>query len=508
MAELDPIKQSIKIELDQGSVNKTNSEIDKLSDSIKGVTKESSKLSSETSKLTNKLKIQQKTLDSNSSARFKGIQQAKSQISLIRQEKSSLESLLSQGKLNRAETTAMNNSVARLSSQEEALITIIKKYRKELSVTDSVANKYTKTINKQRTATGNLAKGSREVNLALKNKQKTVNNANQILFSFGDAIQDGAQFQFGFAQGARAIGNNLAFAAEQFALTNQKAGGFRQTLKVLGKSFLGPAGIIVGINAAITAITVFSGLLSKSSKKVEELTERIIVGRAELEKFADKGLADILNTGKSAVDQLEEIDKALEAVRKRTSEFRDNEFKNTLIDSFQSDATNPVTQLNAVDTALGEIVKKTTTQDVLEIQAFEAIKKRLQERRAELEAQILINRALDESVEKIIDITEIGRAEFDMAMAFIDTRPDFEFPLEKVDVGLPVGSLAFDLDKLKQLNQEFQNAVTDAERQAVAERIALRQQEVNRKKALYEEDAENKENRYKKYQKLHRLDLD
>ena len=147
-------------------------------------------------------------------------------------------------------------------AQEEAnqiFLAADKIYSKFNQTLDKSTKEYGSVVSKQNT----LIRGSQQLALQQKGLGKATNNANQILFSFGDAIQDGAQFQFGFAQGARAIGNNLAFAAEQFALTNQRAGGFLSTLKVLGKSFLGPAGIILAINAAITAITLYGDKIQK-----------------------------------------------------------------------------------------------------------------------------------------------------------------------------------------------------------------------------------------------------
>jgi hypothetical protein len=157
-------------------------------------------------------------------------------------------------------------------AQEEAnqiFLAADKIYSKFNQTLDKSTKEYGSVVSKQNT----LIRSSQQLALQQKGLGKATNNANQILFSFGDAIQDGAQFQFGFAQGARAIGNNLAFAAEQFALTNQRAGGFLSTLKVLGRSFLGPAGIIVGINAAITAVTLLSSKFDKQKKETNELNK-------------------------------------------------------------------------------------------------------------------------------------------------------------------------------------------------------------------------------------------
>jgi len=96
------------------------------------------------------------------------------------------------------------------------------------------------------------------------------NNSTQIFLAFGDAIQDSSQFTYGFANGMRAVGNNLTFAAEQFGYAYQRAGSMDALMKEFGKTIRGPVGIIVGVNLAVTAITVFSQVVEKRLKDTRE----------------------------------------------------------------------------------------------------------------------------------------------------------------------------------------------------------------------------------------------
>lgn len=111
---------------------------------------------------------------------------------------------------------------------------------------------------------------------------KVASGANQIMLSFGDIIQDSAQFSFGFAQGARAIGNNIAFAAEQFVLlqANMKAAQgqavtFGATMKALGGALAGPVGVVVLINTLVTAVTVLPQLMRDSAKGADEMADSL-----------------------------------------------------------------------------------------------------------------------------------------------------------------------------------------------------------------------------------------
>lgn len=386
-------------------------------------------------------------------------------------------------------------------AQEEAnqiFLAADKIYSKFNQTLDKSTKEYGSVVSKQNT----LIRGSQQLALQQKGLGKATNNANQILFSFGDAIQDGAQFQFGFAQGARAIGNNLAFAAEQFALTNQRAGGFLSTLKILGKSFLGPAGIILAINAAITAITLYGDKIQKFLNINKDLEASLgTITDAVKDQVKELQKAGIIRGGeieqaKTIISFAEERIKLLEEEIKKTDERRNSEetalrsaiFANAEVRKSQSALFKELGELNEERENEIEILQdliRTSNQEIVNLKE----KKRVVD---------LVNDSLRETILlNIQNREEIGRAQVgvDPILSVSGFDPDTflkEFlTLDRVDSVLPVGSLAFDLDILKQLNQEFQNAVTDAERQAVAERIALKQQEVDAKQELIKKDAQN-----------------
>jgi len=119
----------------------------------------------------------------------------------------------------------------------------------------------------------------RGMSQAFTGQTKSISSANQFLLSFGDIAQDSAQFQFGFSQGMRAIGNNIAFAGEQFTIFQQKVAAtnkgvftMRSGLAVLRGALMGPAGILIGVNLAITAVTVLTSVFGKNKKSAEELS--------------------------------------------------------------------------------------------------------------------------------------------------------------------------------------------------------------------------------------------
>lgn len=128
-----------------------------------------------------------------------------------------------------------------------------------------------KTVSAQSTLIG----AQNRLGAATGDYSKIQSNANQTLFSFGDIANDAQQFSFGFGQGLRAIGNNIGFTAEQIANTTAKTGSFKNTLKALGGSLLGPGGIILGLNLAVSALTIFSSRAKKTEDDVDKLQETV-----------------------------------------------------------------------------------------------------------------------------------------------------------------------------------------------------------------------------------------
>ena len=134
---------------------------------------------------------------------------------------------------------------------------------------------------------------------------KTMSGANQTIFAFSDLVQDSTQFmvggRFNFATGMRAIGNNVGFAAELFGNLQQNVQRYNQaiadgtikngqqttTLQALSKSFTGAGGIILGVNFAVTAITLLSNAFAKNRKEAEETKNAISDLSDELLSFAD-----------------------------------------------------------------------------------------------------------------------------------------------------------------------------------------------------------------------------
>lgn len=127
------------------------------------------------------------------------------------------------------------------------------------------------------------ARRSREMSMAqramggqLGSTNKTFAAGNQAVFSFSDLIQDSTQFSYGFAQGMRAIGNNIGFTAELLAVMSAQA---KESGQSLGGSLLaslkGVNGVVLGINVAVTIATVllqkFGSTAKEAATEIEDL---------------------------------------------------------------------------------------------------------------------------------------------------------------------------------------------------------------------------------------------
>lgn len=132
---------------------------------------------------------------------------------------------------------------------------------------------------------------------------KTMSGANQTIFAFGDLVQDSTQFmiggQFNFATGMRAIGNNVGFAAELFGNLRQNVERYNQavadgtikngqqvtTLQALGKSFTGVGGAILGVNLAMTGLTLATQLFGRETKEAVTQIEDLLTATTKLREL-------------------------------------------------------------------------------------------------------------------------------------------------------------------------------------------------------------------------------
>lgn len=170
-----------------------------------------------------------------------------------------------------------------------------------------------------------LASTSDQAASAQVNMRRATNNANQVLFSAGDAVQD---LQFGLI----GVGNNIGFMAEQFANVRQQAGGTRAAFGALAGSLTGVGGLILGLQALIalgpSIIDFFSGAedgAKEAQEALEGLAESLIgiqgLGDVELQPLSAERAGQVATAlerergiAQALVDDLQALQDALRAV--------------------------------------------------------------------------------------------------------------------------------------------------------------------------------------------------
>lgn len=120
---------------------------------------------------------------------------------------------------------------------------------------------------------------------------------NQAIFSFSDMVQDSAQFQFGFAQGMRAIGNNVGYTAELLAVMTKNARDNGMTFaQAMKGSLTGINAFIVGLNVAVTAVTMLGKSIGGTSKEATDSVNEFVDASVALKDAGDFDFLDIQKT--------------------------------------------------------------------------------------------------------------------------------------------------------------------------------------------------------------------
>lgn len=158
----------------------------------------------------------------------------------------------------------------------------VRSYTRENKAARNELDRLNASMSRVNTAALSAARSQAGMAEAFTGTTKVTNSANQIFLSFGDIVQDSAQFNYSFAAGMRAIGNNISFVSEQFLILSQKikqqtgqAATLRTMFGALGKSLTGVGGLMVAINLAVTAFTIFSERARRAKQETEELGDQV-----------------------------------------------------------------------------------------------------------------------------------------------------------------------------------------------------------------------------------------
>lgn len=331
---------------------------------------------------------------------------------------------------------------------------------------------------------------------------KTFAAGNQAIFSFSDLIQDSTQFSYGFATGMRAIGNNISFTAELLAYLSREAKASGQTLRQsLLASLKGVNGAVLALNLAVTVGTILLEKFGKKSKEAANDADELRT-QAELIAKSFSGFSNVL--GKSTEELLpmysERIQQNIEDLRIEEMLLKSQknarlELNLSIFDTIKSQekAAKEGKLLDENIQSLTESInKRKESSEVLnsvDEKTLEEINKRISAFEEERKVREAIRDLIAESITQAETEAMVAAARASVPIQMpVDILIDDEIDPSLFDIGLdigaPAGSLAFDLSVLSELQSDFQRATTEEERKAIAERIKLKQAEVNKKQEL------------------------
>lgn len=117
-----------------------------------------------------------------------------------------------------------------------------------------------------------IAKSQEGVTKSTQKMHSSTQQGNMLLMSTSRIVQD---LPFGFM----AVGNNITFLTEQFAMAKAQGIGFTAALKSMFTSLMGTGGIVFAISATVSILTTLSTSSKQSTKEMETFAD--VLERAE-----------------------------------------------------------------------------------------------------------------------------------------------------------------------------------------------------------------------------------
>lgn len=180
--------------------------------------------------------------------------------------------------MHRAEAAAINAKIALRKAELAGDQVVLREMQQELQLR-RLSIQEIELENRQRRAlnatkkTGAQATG--EATAQIQANVGATGSASFALLSLGQAFQDSAQFGMGFAQGLRAVNNNVQQVFTALALGSTQAGGFKNLLATMRGQLIGPGGLILLFSALSAGLEIFVTRAQKAKVSASDLSESI-----------------------------------------------------------------------------------------------------------------------------------------------------------------------------------------------------------------------------------------
>ena len=202
--------------------------------------------------------------------------------------------------LDKAQASAniekLKNSLKKLDGRRKEARVIVRKLRLEEAKLSDLRAKSSKSI-------------SNHAN-ELKNANKQTGAATSATLEFGRVLSDAPYGIRGVANNLQQLASNLFFMSRGTDAVTGKTIGFLGALGTLGKSLLGPAGILVAFQGITAALDYFFGASTKAEESVKGLTSEVYASGLVMNNYVDE-LNDVNISEERRAVLVQELTKAI-----------------------------------------------------------------------------------------------------------------------------------------------------------------------------------------------------
>ena len=183
----------------------------------------------------------------------------------------------------------------------------VKKLEASLNNLDGRTKEYTLTLKKLQLERAKLADLRKTDSKSISNYANELGNANKqtgaatsATLEFGRVLSDAPYGIRGVANNLQQLASNLFFMSKGVDNVTGKTLGFGGAIKSLGRSLLGPAGVLVLFQGFIALIDYMSNRTGKAEKQINLFNEALVENSLKVEKM--KVLAAIVNDNTASIE--------------------------------------------------------------------------------------------------------------------------------------------------------------------------------------------------------------
>tara|TARA_R110000822_G_scaffold71090_3_gene171483 strand:+ start:1289 stop:3889 length:2601 start_codon:yes stop_codon:yes gene_type:complete len=287
--------------------------------------------------------------------------------------------------------------------------TVVKLYREEKKL-NQIQGKRTRHVEA-------LGKSTKGLGNKMEQTSKSTGGAATSVLELGRVVSDAPYGIRGMANNVSQLSSNMLFSAQQIDKTTGKAIGFGNVVKGMGKSFMGPLGILFAIQAVVAGLDYFFGGMKKAESATKKLSEE--VGKSV---GGFMRVNDILQDNRNSLKQKTEALRVLKKEYPKAAELAD--FYTESLKSGNTEINKAIELEKEFTKTIIEEAKKRAAKEAIEDES-KVMFDLQQERMEDLEEtkKYLVEKANlmdDASKKEIKDSIKLLEANYDTAKSFTD----------------------------------------------------------------------------------------